>query len=223
MLLNCPMIVRTIFALMAVFGFSVLATAQTGAEGAPDWAEQMDNLSEEEWQSTMQNRLPNILIECDNGVYEACIGAALAYEHGWGTAPDIVQQGTLLGAACKLKLGSACVGAADVLRKAQRGSAGATVLMLYEQGCKGDDGRGCAETAQLLHSGIGSLSEGVDRNRLAAAFMAQSCSLEFGEGCAKFGAMLEAGIGVDSNPTTAQDFYRKACSLGNENGCSFVR
>ncbi|WP_406038547.1 tetratricopeptide repeat protein [Succinimonas sp.] len=84
----------------------------------------------------------------------------------------------------------------------------------YEKSCHFDYGDGCFSLGYLYHLGYGVTQDDVTANK----YYRKACSYNSADACNNLGNQYANGD--QKNYQEALDFYKKACVLGNEKGCT---
>ena len=144
---------------------------------------------------------------CNAAYAPACAFLAAAHESGEHLKKDDKRALLFRDQACQAGGASSCTIVADSLARKDK----ARARTLYEKGCQGDDGMGCARSARL-HSRSGN-------HTAAFATFLKACELDYSASCVDAGALVDAGKGTSADSVKARELYALACREEVGAGC----
>jgi TPR repeat protein len=189
---------------------------------------------------------------CQRGDLEACADLGLRYEKGHGVARDASRARELYRKACDGGWGNGCMvfGVARFQGSLDETPDPTAGIALLEKGCTLGEAQACVIAGELLFRGVsgradvpkagefyasacragnidGCVGEAmvlVNRglHGKAVGMLRKACDEGHARGCSNLGILYEMGMGVPRELATAQELWRKACSLGSDDACSRV-
>jgi TPR repeat protein len=157
---------------------------------------------------------------CDGGDAEGCTALGLLYDGGDGVPKDPKQAAAYFQRACDDDDSSGCnflgvdyeSGSDGLPKDAQKAFAN------YKKACDGGYIRACGSLSFLYQAG----PETLQNQKLAVELGQKSCDADIENGCIVMGNYYH--IHADTiDDTKAKIYYNKACSLGAETACKYVK
>ena len=166
------------------------------------------------------NAVDALVASCDSGDFNSCISLGVMLRHGQGIKADQSRAAALYKKACD---GGVAKGCSNLGYLYQKGF-GVTIdyakaAKLYELACENEGGDGCTGLGILNERGLGTEPD----FEMAAEFYLLGC--DFGDrwGCNNRGVMHRDGIGVAKDQNLARRYLDKACKMGLDQSCGFLR
>lgn len=160
---------------------------------------------------------------CSLGDHESCIELAKMYSTGRTVSYDMKKSFSYYEKACILGDADICIRVADKIHSNLKDKdAFKKAEKYYIKSCDYNNSRGC----RLLGSLYYWYSSKHKDNDIAAKMtekghklLEKGCNLEDAQSCKTLGIIHEKGIGVNINALIAQEYYEKACALGEYSTC----
>jgi TPR repeat protein len=190
---------------------------------------------------------------CEGGSMEGCDALAKQLVTEAGENVELGRQAIALWTrACEGGLADGCYNLGVAFRKGVAGPpALPAAVAAWEQGCRLDGLRACAELGTALMAGngvqaddararllltgacdkghwpachnLGVLLSGAGEHPAALAALTKACDHDFASSCVNLGAMHSMGRGTPNDQAKAAEIWRKACRLGSTKACGAVK
>ncbi len=172
--------------------------------------------------STGKSSLAQVTARCEKGKAKDCTELGYRYYKGnRGVKKDGAKALKYLKKACDLKDGGACSMVGLFYEKGKVGVSKdkAKSRTYYRKGCDLGYQNGCISLAK------GMLMESKDKKKRAEAvkLLTTGCDKKKKRACMWLGVAYTRGFGVKKNRKKAKTLFKKACALGDRQGCRFAK
>lgn len=149
---------------------------------------------------------------CAAGSPRSCGMLGIDYLEGEGVDEDLNKAAELLAQACKQDEAESCSVLGNLLATADDQQDLSGAAKAFERACELGEIESCKNAGVVYLQGLG-------ETELALALFDRACTAKDAGACYNLGAVYGTGLGVPEDQAEGEKWMRKACELGDQDGC----